>query len=449
MKKFLFVLTFLLAISVSAKVSAYAADTADTVTLITNDNSKNFTMELKSNTLVVKNAPINKEIDGVIVLLEGEGTEGNVVSRLATCRGISIGCVIDISGLADGTYTISVNCRDVAYLGTAIGPVWSKIECDLDSDGVAEIYETIEYDESVGNYDNIYDFDEPIAVKDALYDDLNSDDYITGWGSFYYYNPVQLVIKNGKPSFETIDIYANNLKYTTQERTDATVLEYDKQLDKGVLSDEYLSYLDTTVKSIVSGITSDYEKAKAISNWVSENLWYVLPYPTGTVISSWNYFIPNTPFSETRDVVAGDADVCGGYAEFAVNLLRTAGFPAKVIHGDANGGDGWDGHGWVEVWVDNHWLVCDPTWDSNNYLKNGKFTPQTPCRGIYFDMSVATYSKDHKIDVEYMLQDDDEMLSNERTLVFFSTGHNVLKTVTDFTVGGLLPSTYGFKAEDL
>lgn len=254
----------------------------------------------------------------------------------------------------------------------------------------------------------------------------------------------------------TTNVYENNMKYLLNERTDTNMLYEYTLLEDYVYyygpndsySMEYPTYLETTAKSIVAGITSDYEKVKAINKWVAENLWYALPTPVGTITSSYNYFTPNTPFRESLDLVAGDATVCGGYAELAVNLLRAAGFPAKEITGDSNGDGSWDGHAWVEVWVDNRWLFMDPTWDTANYLSNGKFTPQAPCRSINFDMSVESYSLTHKIDVAYMMLEEWEHAWDGIVTIRTSEGH-LLKEINTLNAGDLLPATLGYDAKDM
>lgn len=87
---------------------AHAVDTATKISL---DDRAHFTMELESNKLVFRNAPVEKHMnaDSFLGLVCGDTNNDNTVdvSRVAVCvGGKNNGVVVDLTGLPDGIYTI-------------------------------------------------------------------------------------------------------------------------------------------------------------------------------------------------------------------------------------------------------------------------------------------------------------------------------------------------------
>lgn len=56
-------------------------------------------------------------------------------------------------------------------------------------------------------------------------------------------------------------------------------------------------------------------------------------------------------------------------------------------------------HAWNEVYVNNRWIIVDATWDSRNAYRNQKYISASHIN-TYFDISIETFSKDHRI-MEY------------------------------------------------
>jgi hypothetical protein len=155
-------------------------------------------------------------------------------------------------------------------------------------------------------------------------------------------------------------------------------------------------------KTITGSVSGKYEQARAIHDWVAENLWY-----DSDAIKKGTY-TNNTAL----DLVDGGIAVCEGYANLTIALLRAAGIPAKFVAGYALGNgfpDSWADvpesiepkHAWVEAFIDNRWIVMDTTWDSANKYGDGEKTASGKAIQAYFDISVADLSADHKI-IEYL-----------------------------------------------
>ena len=135
---------------------------------------------------------------------------------------------------------------------------------------------------------------------------------------------------------------------------------------------------------LTAGLTSDYEKAKAICEWVSRNIKYDYDY----------YYYHEKDYSdvsfEPEDVLDTRLAVCAGYSSLTRALLQAQGIPALYVAGDANGAKGWEGHAWNEAYIDGRWILIDTTWGPE-----------------YFDMSLSDFVKKHSIDYRVTVEKKD------------------------------------------
>lgn len=82
---------------------------------------------------------------------------------------------------------------------------------------------------------------------------------------------------------------------------------------------------------ITKGITDDYEKVKAVHDWVAEHIWYDYD---GLNKKTEIYYLSSEVLEKKRSV-------CQGFADLAAGLLRSIGIPTKVTHGYAMGVGNW------------------------------------------------------------------------------------------------------------
>ena len=162
-----------------------------------------------------------------------------------------------------------------------------------------------------------------------------------------------------------------NKKWLEIERTDEYALDfysidfdyYNRTLEVtgSVIDDDDM---DVIVKEITAGITDEYEKAKAIAEWLSSNMVYVgstTPKERYAHLPYWQY------------------GTCGRFASTATTFYRLAGFPAKTVGGRAYGSGGyWGPHAWNHVFVNGRWVYVDTTWGE-------------------FDLPVEKWSHDHAL----------------------------------------------------
>ena len=143
-----------------------------------------------------------------------------------------------------------------------------------------------------------------------------------------------------------------NKKWLEIERTDEYALDfysidfdyYNRTLEVtgSVIDDDDM---DAVVKEITAGITDEYEKAKAIAEWLSRNMVYVFP---------------TTPKERYAHLPYWQYGTCMDFASTTSTFYRLAGFPAKDVGGTAYGSEGyWGGHAWNHVFVNGRWVYVD------------------------------------------------------------------------------------------
>lgn len=127
------------------------------------------------------------------------------------------------------------------------------------------------------------------------------------------------------------------------------------------------------IKALVSrltiGLTDDIDKAKAMFNYVRDNIYYSYYYDSkhGAV--------------GTLDAGSGN---CVDQAHLLISMYRTAGFKARYVHGSCRFSDGTYGHVWTQVKIGNTWIVGDPisyknalgkinNWNTNTYRLHSRY----------------------------------------------------------------------------
>lgn len=163
-------------------------------------------------------------------------------------------------------------------------------------------------------------------------------------------------------------------------------------------------------QEITKNAVTDYEKCKAIHDWVCKNIWY--DWDTFRYSEANNGTVPVGFDTSPVSVLKTKKTICDGYANLTVALLREAGIPAKKMTGYALGagtekkwteslvsGDRKQevNHAWTAAFVDGRWLIMDATWDSQNKYENGRFGAQRAITYKYFDMTAEKLSQTHKI----------------------------------------------------
>jgi len=214
---------------------------------------------------------------------------------------------------------------------------------------------------------------------------------------------VKLIIRDGSVHFELAPTLDSNALLFNAARTDSEALAFYRRSSDGVQSDH--PSIAALAESITRGINGNFERARAIHDWVSNNIWYdedVLygrsPYGEQSALSTLN----------------SKRGVCLGYANLTAALMRASGIPAKVITGFALGigsdNDEWTNessrgrlpanHAWNEFFANGRWVIIDSTWNSSNtyeYGRNKLDTSHGLYNHFYFDITLEVFTSSHLI----------------------------------------------------
>ncbi|WP_185222560.1 leucine-rich repeat domain-containing protein [Parageobacillus thermoglucosidasius] len=137
---------------------------------------------------------------------------------------------------------------------------------------------------------------------------------------------------------------------------------------------------DEIIASIITPTMNDYEKVKAIHDYVVLNAAYDYEnYIKGTVPAASH---------SSYGILIKKTGVCEGYAN-AMNLLfNKVGIDSIFVVGEANGG----GHAWNKVKIEDEWYNLDATWDDPVPDREGFV------RYDYFLIPDSELEKDHTWD---------------------------------------------------
>lgn len=211
-------------------------------------------------------------------------------------------------------------------------------------------------------------------------------------------NGIKIKKIGNKIVFMQPETYQNNLEIYRGRASSSQALEYYLEPDSFVDCDNPV--IKKKALEITKGITDDYEKVKAVHDWIADNIWY-----------DYDGLYQKSPIEYVAsDVLESKKSVCQGFADLAAAFLRSLGIPTKVTNGYAMGvgtSEVWtedilssnqSNHAWNESYVNGRWVIYDCTWDSDNKYMNGKFSSDTGCTGhCYFDLTIDRFSNTHLI----------------------------------------------------
>lgn len=139
-------------------------------------------------------------------------------------------------------------------------------------------------------------------------------------------------------------------------------------------SPTHYNYTDVA-EYITSGCEDDYQRIRAIYQWLCENIEYDTSYSIYTADSCY-------------DAKKG---VCQAYSELFYQLAKAVGVKAEIISGKSKKHDGSvssSGHAWIFAYTrENHGILLDPTWGAG-YVDTSKslFTRRENC-WVWFNVN--------------------------------------------------------------
>ena len=131
------------------------------------------------------------------------------------------------------------------------------------------------------------------------------------------------------------------------------------------------SKIKSLVNSLTSGLTSDFDKAEAIFNYVRDKISYSFYY--------------NTKFG-AAGTLSGKKGNCVDHSHLLVAMFRTAGLAARYVHGKCTFSSGNTyGHVWAQVLIGDTWVCADATssrnslgkivnWNTKSFTLNSRYS---------------------------------------------------------------------------
>ena len=158
-----------------------------------------------------------------------------------------------------------------------------------------------------------------------------------------------------------------NVKGSNQELLDMLnnlepqqfVSDYEKL---GMTKEQFAEIEAETLRTIESsGAVTDYDKLKAICQWVCDNIKYDYDLVSGS--------------QDAYNVFSKRLGICQGYSNVTKAMCAAVGIPCVMVNGDSSAG----GHAWSMAYADNRWIFIDNTWTMD-----------------WFDKDVEKFSNDHR-----------------------------------------------------
>ncbi len=132
--------------------------------------------------------------------------------------------------------------------------------------------------------------------------------------------------------------------------------------------------------SLCAGLKTDWEKAMAIHDWMTQNVSYDY-----ALYLAGNYTTLNT----SESVLKTRTGLCRDYAFLTAAIGRAAGIETRVVYGKARSNGEWIGHAWNEMYVDGRWAAMDTSWDAG-YIQDNKFVKSPGRKFFNFAMGPGT-----------------------------------------------------------
>lgn len=143
--------------------------------------------------------------------------------------------------------------------------------------------------------------------------------------------------------------------------------------DNGVIIHKTKYDFSNFAKKITEGTNSNYEKIKAIYQWICDNIDYDTSYN----------------IHDADQCIEKGRGVCQAYCELFYHLAKAVDVQVDIITGkakDHNGNIAKLCHVWLYAYTDSeHGILLDPTWGAGS-TKNGKFVRSKNC-WLWFDVT--------------------------------------------------------------
>lgn len=200
---------------------------------------------------------------------------------------------------------------------------------------------------------------------------------------------IELLIEDGVVSFlDSPTLKANKEKFDSSP-SGKTAMDYYSFYY--LSADEGDEQLRNVAKSLIKDLETDYEKAFAVYDWLTENFYY-----DGSPSSESDFS------DETIKTLIVDK-ICDskGFSRVFNSFMRIVGIPSRSVNGIGlvNNRDSVDRptvpHYWNEIYIDGRWIIVDVSMGCPNVYLDGIKNRFPKSSNIYFDPTVEFFSYSH------------------------------------------------------
>ena len=249
-----------------------------------------------------------------------------VVALLVSCGGASASSDVAATGAA------------FSVPSTVAMPVVKKDEPAIDVEHVADGYVIACYKDSsrlkfqVSNGDAVYNYDLPNDGKPVVFP-INMGD-----GAYLF-----RVMKNtDENNYVEVESAECNVKLTSE-------------FVPFVIPNQFCDYDENSAcvakaRELVADADNQGEAVRRVCDYIVENIGYDVD--KARKLSKETGYIPNPD-----ETLAQGTGVCFDYASLGAAMLRSLGFPTKIITGYVSPGDLY--HAWIMVYVDGTWQTAE------------------------------------------------------------------------------------------
>ncbi len=158
---------------------------------------------------------------------------------------------------------------------------------------------------------------------------------------------------------------------------------------------EVLAEISDIAAQVCEGMESDYDKARALSQWVSQNIYYDFDAYDSSV---------TTETLSLSGTLSLHRSVCGGYANLYAALCQSQGIDCYIVQGAVvqsqrtfDEADEAPSHEWNLVHIDGRYFWVDTLWNnSDNIYADGEYSSNGSPNLRYFDPTEEAMAQNHR-----------------------------------------------------
>lgn len=158
---------------------------------------------------------------------------------------------------------------------------------------------------------------------------------------------------------------------------------------------EVLAEISDIAEQVCEGMESDYDKARALSQWVSQNIYYDFDAYDSSV---------TTETLSLESTLSLHRSVCGGYANLYAALCQSQGIDCYIVQGAVvqyqrsfDEADEAPSHEWNLVHIDGRYFWVDTLWNnSDNIYADGEYSSNGSPNLRYFDPTEEAMAQNHR-----------------------------------------------------